>query len=476
MKRLQIIGDAGCQTGFARVVKGIADHLHNTGEWDIVVRGINFRPTHAIPYAYEVLPVATDHVEDPLGFHDFPDHLEEDRPDVQLVVQDLWNINTYMAFKPRELPTVAYFPVDTPNLKWSYALAVGAVAEAATYTDFAARESAAAVQDAVDVVAESSIHESKGRVTMDTEATWFSLPKGKSVLQCRLDRMARYQNPAGWNVIPHGADLSLFEPRDRKLCRRLFNLPTDAFVVGSVGTNQFRKRQDLTLLAFADLLQTHPTAILVLHCMGGDRQGWDLQQLARYFGIERQCRFVHHEHPNLSDDDLVSLYNTFDVHVNTSGGEGWGLTSVESAACGTPQLVPDWSATREIWADTGVLLPVRNFRFEPKFLNTAHCEIDTVETAQVFRLLADDPELRALIGARCRARAESMHTWDEIGGAFEVLLRQALQEPEPASYSFRRMQEGREPGVRSELAGVSSIEHYHRLRAHPTESDPPSGA
>lgn len=470
MKKILMIGDAGCHTGFARVVKGVADHLHHSGQWEVAVRGINYRPMHGIPYEYEVAPIMIDR-DDPLGSRALSTHLDETQPDVLWTVQDLWTIASYLTRKPADLPAVGYFPVDTPNLKWSYGLALGALSEAVTYTHFGAREAAASVREAVDIFGDRIV--GTGQLREDELTNGITMPPlDGAEMHVRLDRLARYQNPGDYNVIPHGGPDAIFTPRDRAEARRFFNLPEGAFIVGSVNTNQFRKRQDILIRAFAQFRHEHPEvdAYLVFHCAGGDWQGWDLAQLSRYYNVHDRVRAIHHRTRTLTDDDLCTLYNCFDVHVNCSGGEGWGLTTFEAAACGIPQMVPDWSATRELWKDHGLLIPVTDWRHEPKGLNTAHAIVDASWIAIMLAECTKDT-FRDHWGTRALSNACRQLTWDEVGAGFATVLENALREPTQVPASFLDTVRHRQGRVVSELAGIYSADDYRLHREYEPTRD-----
>lgn len=458
MRKLLALGDGGCKTGFARVTRGVLDYLHNTGRWEVELRGVNWRQNHKIPYPYQVLPVATRQ-EDPFGFEATGQHIKDAKPDVMWMVQDLWNLGMYATKKPAEIPTVGYFPVDCPNMKPHWAMALGAFSEAVAYTKFGAREAAAGVRRAIEMM---SVDATSANVGHDTPATWVSTPMGKGKVPGRLDRFARWQNVNAWNVIPHGVDLAMFGREDKAACRRMFGLPESAFIIGCVNTNQFRKRQDIALRVLVQLARTVPEAMVVFHCAGGDSQGWDLAQLADYLKIGNRVVLVHHQAPFLSDEQLRALYNSFDVHINTSGGEGFGLTSIEAGACGIPQLVPNWSATREIWAGAGVLLPVQEWRFEPKALNTAHCLVDVERTAALLEHIAKDSAYCAQLGVLAYERAKRQFGWDVVGRAFEDLLMRALKESPPQPVTVNQLLADKSGAVESELAGLATMTDYHK--------------
>jgi glycosyltransferase involved in cell wall biosynthesis len=448
MKRILILGDAGCRTGFARVVKGVADRLHATGEWEVAVRAINYRDGHGIDYAYDVQPVSYGG-PDPLGTGAVPYFIEELRPDVLWSVHDPWNLSAYALEKPPELPSVAYVPVDCPAVKWDYALALGAWSRVAAYTWFGARELAASVQDAVDVLVETTADV----VSRDARMRTLKVPvgMGRRALTVRPSRLARLQNLGAWSVIPHGFDRGVFGPRKKAECRREFGFDEGAFVVGVVGGNHQRKRLDLAFRAFAEFAADVPEAMLALHCYGGDQGGYDLAALTRLYGLGDRVAAVHWQRPALAEDELATLYNCFDVLLNTSGGEGFNLPAVEAAACGVPQVVPDWAGTREIWQHHGLLIPVEGWRHAVDFLNTAHCNVSPSGAAAHLRRLHAEEAFRWMMSARAVDRADALPTWDEVGDGFARLLEAAIAEPDEAA----SLQDALDVRVRPEFTEVS---------------------
>ncbi len=427
MRRVLCIGDAACTTGFARVVRGICDRLDISRRYEPVVRAINYTSGYPQDYAYEVRPVTSDHTADPLGIYEFEEHLERVQPDVLLIVQDLWHSLQYLVRKPKELPSVVYFPVDTPNMKWNYAIAAASTSEIVSYTRFGAYETAAGLQSALGLMRQSL----PNGVGSNTKTDWFTMPKEGIEMHCRMDRLARFQNPGQWNIIPHGAEHDKFTPMDKATARKLWGVPENKFVVLNVNTNQFRKRQDLTIRAFAELARNRDDVMLMMHCMGGSMAtaGWDLAQLVSQYGVGGKVALTHTKMPVLTDEQLAALYACADVQVNTAGGEGWGLTSQEGASVGIAQLVPDWSATREIWGSVpGSLIRVSDWRQEPKFLNTAHAIIDPRWLGQRLIHLHDHRDELAELARACKSVADKQFSWDQVGDAFATVLDRACDE------------------------------------------------
>lgn len=450
MTRVLVAGDAGVNTGFERVVRGISDHLFASG-WDVRVHGISYTAESTERrYPYPVFPISTDPVRDPMGIDDIAGCVTEERPDVVLLIQDVWNIGGWLRGIPAELPVVGYFPVDGPNLKGvTCAPVAGRLSEGVTYTNFGAIEAAAGVRHGTDELFRLAATRTPAALT----APVVTMRNGRGDF-LRMDRLARYQNPLGWRVIPHGLDRGCFGARDQGAARRAFGIPTTAFVVLNVGTNQIRKRLDLTLRVFAAFQRQRPDAFLVVHCQGGDREGWDLVQLADYLRIPTdRIRFIHQTSPNLTDESLCQLYNTADVQINTGGGEGWGLTAFEGALCGVPQVVPDWSATRELWGRTGGLIPIADVRVEPGFQNQHHAVIDVPAAARLLTTIYDSQEIRTTYREHAVAIATTQPTWADVGARFETVLTQALSEPRATAMPYSELVAERTPGVVSECDG-----------------------
>jgi glycosyltransferase involved in cell wall biosynthesis len=444
--------EAGITTGFSTVARGIMERLNEDSNFDITLMGIGYQGRAEVRYPFPVYPASLN-PSDQLGCRLIEEHIKRHRPDVIWILHDLWQINTYMAFRETDVPTVCYFPVDCPNLKWSFTLGLGKIGGAACYTQFGAREAAAGVRSAVDVFMETA---QQNPEVAERMRRWIVVqhPMGKKP-KLSMERLQNYQNPDAFRIIPHGLDAGKFGPMDRIEARKTFNLDPDLFIVGSINANQFRKRQDLVVRAFALLAAAKPNARLLFHCAGTTIAGWDLQQLTRYYGVHDRVFFVHESKEELTDSELNTVYNCCDVMLNLSGGEGWGLTSMESAACGIPQVMTDWGTARELWQDHAVLVPVLDYRMEPKFLNTCHAIADVRAAGDILIDLAENEEKRYLLGQRALTTAARQWSWDQVGDLHAELIRNTVAAPDPRHVSLNDCIAARRGDVRSALAGQS---------------------
>lgn len=458
-QRLLVIGDAGMNTGFERVVRGIAGHLHARGDYDVTVRGLGYDPaTSPRTYPWTVKPVGGT-FDDPMGVFRVQEWLAEDRPDLLLVVHDLWQWSNYSVRLPRDLPATVYFPVDCPNLRWDYGLSLGGAAQAVAYTQYGRDEAIAAVQDASRLLADAHAGDAEA---LHARAQWLTLPTQVSGdFTFRPDRLRRYADPAYWSVLPHGQEPGAFAPQDKAAARAAWGFPRDAYVVGNVSTNSERKRLDRMIRAFRLVLDRRPDALLVLHCQGGDSAGgWDLAQLCRYYGVAERTVCTHLAVPELTEAQLAQLYNTFDVFVNSSAGEGWGLPAFEAAACGVPVVVPDWSATRELWQGYGALVPVSDWVHRTGRINTAHALVSIPALADTLLNLAESPGTWETMAGLALDNARRQLTWDEVGEGFHHVLQVAGHEPAPEPVSLADLRDAvAAADRRSELAGRPTMLH-----------------
>jgi glycosyltransferase involved in cell wall biosynthesis len=124
----------------------------------------------------------------------------------------------------------------------------------------------------------------------------------------------------------------------------------------------------------------------------------ELERLAAELGQAEAVMF----HGFVSETDKVSLLQSAWANVFPSPKEGWGITVVEAAACGTPSLASDSPGLRDSVRDgeTGYLVP--------------HGDVDALAARMLD--LAADPPLVSRLGHSARCFAESL-TWERTADA-----------------------------------------------------------
>jgi glycosyltransferase involved in cell wall biosynthesis len=156
-----------------------------------------------------------------------------------------------------------------------------------------------------------------------------------------------------------------------------------------------------------DVLETIPGAILDVVGEGDHRP--DLEAEIARRGLGERVRM----HGYVDEETKAGLYGRAWVNLTASQSEGWSLTVMEAALCGTPSaaLAVGGLAESIVDGETGFL---------------AH---DGQQLAERVRELVADDELRERLGAAAERRARTF-TWDRSARAFlDVLWRVAGREP-----------------------------------------------
>lgn len=159
------------------------------------------------------------------------------------------------------------------------------------------------------------------------------------------------------------------------------------------------KRVDLIIRALAKA--AIPTARLEIAGAGDGRP--ELERLVASLDLTNRVTFLG----RISEDEKISLLRRAWALTFTSPKEGWGITNLEAAACGTPVLASDSPGIRESvrHGDTGYLLP--------------HGDVGAL--AGAMQRLASAPDLVASLGSNGRTFAESF-TWERAALETEAHL------------------------------------------------------
>lgn len=195
-------------------------------------------------------------------------------------------------------------------------------------------------------------------------------------------------------VIPNGVELATLAPAPPG---ERFPAPTLLYL----GRLKRYKRVDLPIRAVAALRTAGVDARLVVAGTGDDEPR--LRRLVDELGLGDRVEFRGF----VSDAEKIDLFRRAWVHVLTSPKEGWGITVIEAAACGTPTIASDSPGLRDsvVEGETGFLVP----------------HGDVAALAERVRLLVGDAGLRERLGRKARAFAERF-TWDRAADETESFL------------------------------------------------------
>ncbi len=384
-------GDIVAMTGFARVTENVINRLKDN--FEIVVLGHNWWGDPCEQQKdFKIYPSSNRFQTAPFGEQRIREIVEREQPDIVFTINDMWIINEQYRqiqdlHKQGKFKFVGYAPMDSYG--W-----IGCLADTANDWD---------------------------AVISYTEFGAYEFVKGG------------IQKPIA--VIPHGVTPGQFYPMDKAEARRKLGLKEDLFIVFNGNRNQFRKRIDITIQAFAQFAVDKPEAQLYLH-MGLKDQGWDVMGVfAREMskvGLDPNGRIIMTTQtegpPNVSVDMLNTIYNAVDVGVNTCKGEGWGLVNFEHAACAVPQIVPDHTSCKEIFEGYGELIRCDHVDVDTNYAREMPCP-SAEHLTELLDILYYDTRRRDRVGEACYQRVtDPQFSWDTVasqfGGIFEDVMKE----------------------------------------------------
>jgi len=134
----------------------------------------------------------------------------------------------------------------------------------------------------------------------------------------------------------------------------------------------------------------------------------ELERLVQRLQLERAVTF----HGFVSEERKIDLMRWAWANVFPSPKEGWGITVVEAAACGTPSLASDSPGLRDsvLHGETGFLVP--------------HGDVAGLAARMIE--LSDTPSLVTRLGERARRFAEGL-TWERTAAETEQHLLDIIE-------------------------------------------------
>ena len=150
-------------------------------------------------------------------------------------------------------------------------------------------------------------------------------------------------------ILRHGFDSQQFIPMDRDTLRRKHGIPENIFIILNLNRNTPRKRHDIVVTAFAELVARNPTKPLglMLVCDNGEQGGYPLQHIYVHElekrGVSPRLhanKLILVKNPQSFPDSLINeFYSLCDIGITAADGEGFGLCQFEAMGVGIPQVV-----------------------------------------------------------------------------------------------------------------------------------------
>jgi glycosyltransferase involved in cell wall biosynthesis len=251
-----------------------------------------------------------------------------------------------------------------------------------------------------------------------------------------------------------------FSPmKDREKLKMVLGIDPNVKVIGTVMRNQRRKLFPYLFQAFRRFLDENKRQDVILYCHTSypDNSGWKIPSLIKEFELSSKvvftyvCETVHNEHgqplnagcetvfashfqdmvtscpkcglrtakcsstaKGVSTQTMANMYNMFDLYVQYSNMEGFGMPICEAAACGTPVCGTDYSAMSDnLRRLGGYPIPLLTLQKE---IETGRYSAIPDETAFVEHLkdfLSKSESDQKLLRIKTRAMYDSYYSWDK---------------------------------------------------------------
>jgi glycosyltransferase involved in cell wall biosynthesis len=212
--------------------------------------------------------------------------------------------------------------------------------------------------------------------------------------------------PEKFSVVRLGIELAeRLETAEEGLdARARLGIGAERFVVGWVGRMTGVKRTDDVLEALRLLRERGVDAVLLMVGDGPDRD--HVEQRASELGIVRHCLFLGYQ------EDVSGWYRAFDAMILPSANEGTPVVAIEALAAGCPVVATSVGGVPDVVREgvDGFLVPMG----------------DTEALAERLARLAEDPALRARMGAAGRESVPARYAVGRLVGDIDELYRSLL--------------------------------------------------
>ena len=270
--------------------------------------------------------------------------------------------------------------------------------------------------------------------------------------------------------IPHGVDTGLFKPIMEP---KYGGEPKpDAFILGCVARNQHRKNIPRLIKGFAQFVKKNKLsskeAKLILHMDWKDFMGWNITEMTDHYGITeylmKPLMGQLDAGEAITEEDMAHMYNCMDVFVLPTGGEGFGIPTLEAMSCGVPICVTNYTTSYELIkcedpenedipmypvgghhtdcmpngrdhlidediCERGILLPYKDMWWDvPKRAAPQRAICSENAICEALELYYKDPQKKLATGKAARKHAIKEYSWEVVGKRWRDLSKKITKE------------------------------------------------
>jgi glycosyltransferase involved in cell wall biosynthesis len=291
---------------------------------------------------------------------------------------------------------------------------------------------------------------------------WLQVFKNADMVLAHTDWAVQYLADSNRNItvgpsVADSVDTNRFCPINYGLSfHRAKMLCPQGFIIGSVMRNQKRKLiPNLMDVVKKLILYTRNSNIyLYLHTSYPENAGWDIPDLlqeydmhnntlfsyickkcrkvfvSKFQGPKRSCPFCETINsciiPNvidgLSDQQMVDVYNLFDIYVQYAICEGLGIPQLEAASCGIPLCSVDYSAMSEVTSKLEAYkISYALFKeLETGAMRAIPNDSELLQT--LYRFYELDDKTKDKIKQNIRSKIIEHYSWDKTASTIETVF------------------------------------------------------
>jgi glycosyltransferase involved in cell wall biosynthesis len=240
------------------------------------------------------------------------------------------------------------------------------------------------------------------------------------------------------DYLVHGFNHETHYPFPKHLARQYYSLKHDDFIILNLNRNQPRKRWDICMQTFAEVVSRNlkkPVKLLIATAVQG---AWNLLEIyerelqKRGITLEEGMKhIILIDNPQqLTDEEVNILYNVADIGINTCDGEGFGLCNFQQAAIGIPQVVPAIGGFLEFFNEENAIMvePCINLYIESSRDGVGGesqlCSYK--DYADAIDLLINDPEARKKYGINGRRHINKEYKWCDIADKLVSIINTVM--------------------------------------------------
>jgi len=281
----------------------------------------------------------------------------------------------------------------------------------------------------------------------------------KPVAMSRFGQRQLENNGVTSTYIPHGVDTAVFKPSEDKVASRKHiqdisvplvsgsaePWPEECFVIGKVAANKDTKRKgfDKDALALAIFFENNPDARkdtrVFMHTLPRFPGGFNIDHWYEICGVSQYVKVIDEFFwwQGLTPEDMAKLYGGFDILLNASRGEGFGIPILEAAACRVPSIGTNFTSMPELIRGHGWL--VEKYNRELTAALSFIASPSEHEIAQYIEDAYNHPDKTAKFGEASRKFALNFDWKKVVVPLWINLIEEIREEMRPKTLAERRL-------------------------------------